>query len=97
MAVNGTDFISSPWNTIVDAFTDLLGNGFYVVPLSFIAVALYVKTRNATLVSCFILASGLLLASGNMFLDHPEMEVVYILFTVCGIVGTVLSLYFNWR
>lgn len=97
MAVNGTDFVSSPWDTIFDAFTDLLGSGFYVIPLSFVAVALYVKTRNATMVSMFILASGIMLSSGNIFMGYPEVEFVYIVFTVIGIVGTVLSLYFSWR
>jgi len=93
-AINGTDFIDNPWNTTFKVFTDLLGAGFYLVPLSFIAVALYVKTRNPTTVSAFIWASGILMASGSIFMDYPEMAIAYSIFTAFGIVGVILSVFF---
>ena len=95
MAINGTDLVDNPFDTIFDCFTDLFGNGFFLIPLTFIAVALYMKTRNPVLVSAFIWGSGLLLASGNMFMNYPEMALVYGLFTAIGIVGVILGLVFN--
>jgi len=95
--INGTDFINHPWNTTVSPFVDLLGNGFYLIPLSFIAVALYMKTRNFVLVSAFILASSILLVSGSIFANYPEMASVYTIFIAFGIVGVVLGLYFDIR
>ena len=93
-ALNGTDWINHPWNTTFKVFTDLLGMGFYLVPLSFIAVALYVKTRNPVVVSAFIWASGILLASGGIFAGYPEMALVYGVFTALGVVGVILSVFF---
>jgi len=95
VALNGTEFVNNPWDAIFDVFTDLFGMGFYIVPVTFIAFALYNKTRNPVLASCFIWGSGLLLASGNIFMDHPEAAKIYLVFTIIGIVGTILSLVFN--
>jgi len=92
--INGTDFVSNPWITTFSPFTDLLGNGFFLIPVSFIGLALYIKTRNPVLVSAYLIAAGLLLSSGSMFVDYPEMAIVYTVFTVLSLIGLVLSLYF---
>ena len=94
MAINGSELIDNPWDTIFSTFTDQLGNSFWLVPVSFIAVALYIKTRNPVLVSAYMIASGLLLASGNIFLGSPEMMYVYIIFSVLGLVGLILGIFF---
>ena len=95
MALNGTDFINNPWDTTFDSFTDLFGMGFYIIPITFIAIALYIKTRNPMLASSFIWASGILLTSGHIFMNYPEAAKIYLVFTIIGIVGTLLSLIFN--
>jgi len=94
MALNGTDLINHPWNTTFKAYTDLLGSAFWLIPVSFIAVALFIKTRNPVLVSAYMLGSGLLLSSGNIFLGHPEMAFVYMVFTALGLVGLIVSIFF---
>jgi hypothetical protein len=94
MAINGSDFIDHPWNTTFKAFTDLLGMGFYIVPVSFISLALYVKTRNPVLVSAFMWGSGLMLTSGAIFAEYPEMALVYGIFTAIGVAGVFISLFF---
>lgn len=96
-AINGTDLINNPFNTTVSAFVNLLGNGFYLIPLTFIAAALYMKTRNFVMVSAFILASSILLVSGSIFANYPEMAGVYAIFIAFGIAGVVLGLYFDLR
>ena len=92
-AINGTDFINNPWNTTFSPYTNLLGAGFYLIPLCFIAAALYVKTHNGVAVSVFIWVSGLLLASGSIFMDYPQMGFVFLVFTVMGMIGTFLAVY----
>jgi len=94
-AVNGTDFINHPWNTTFSPYTDLFSAGFYLIPLCFIAAALYMKTHNAVAVSSFIWASGLLLVSGSLFMNYPEMALVFIIFTSLGFIGTILGIYYN--
>jgi len=92
--INGSDLIDSPWTTTFSVFTDLLGNGFYLVPISVLALALYIRTRNPVVSSVFMMGSGLLLSSGSMFMDYPEMVKVYVAFTAVGLVGSILSVLF---
>jgi len=94
MPLNGSDIINNPWNTTFGAYTDLLGNAFWLFPVSFIAIALYIKTRNPVMVSAYMIASGVLLASGQIFMGNPEMVLVYILFSVFGLVGLLLNIFF---
>ena len=94
MAINGTDFINHPWNTTFGTYTDLLGTPFWLIPVSFIAIALYIKTRNPVVATSFMVGSGLLLSSGNMFMGAPEMVFVYTVFTVISFVGLLSSIYF---
>ena len=94
MAINGSDLIDNPWNTTFSTFTDQLGSAFWLIPVSFIAAALYIRTRNTVLVSAYMIASGLLLAGGNIFMGAPEMMYVYIIFTVLGLVGLILGIFF---
>lgn len=94
MAVNGSELIDDPWTTIMSTFTDLLGPGFYLIPVSIIAVALYVKTRSPVAVSAYLIGSGILLSGGGLFIGYPEMINVFGIVTVIGIMGLVVSLYF---
>lgn len=94
MAVNGSEFIDAPWETIFSPYTNLLGVTFYLIVLSFIVVALYIKTRDLVVVGAFMLASGVLLSSGAIFASYPEMAFLYIIFTLLGIVGLVLGIFF---
>lgn len=99
-ALNGTDFIYHPWNTTFAAYTDLIGPLFYIIVLCFIAVALYIKTHNATAVGSFLWIGGILLVSGSIFINAPEMAMVFTIFTALALAGTFLSIYFgrkyNW-
>jgi len=94
MPLNGTDLINHPFNTTFKAYTDLLGSGFWLIPISFIAVALYVKTRNPVMVGVFLVGSGLLLSGGNLFASNPQMALVFTIFTVLSFVGLIASIYF---
>jgi hypothetical protein len=96
-AINGTDFINHPWNTTFGPYTNLFSAGFYLIPLCFIAAALYLKTHNGIAVSCFIWGSGLLLVSASMFANYPEMALVFLIFTAAGLVGTFLGVYLNTK
>ena len=93
MAVNGSELISNPLDTILSPFSDIFGQGFWLIIIGFIAAALFVKTRSVTVVSVWIMGSCLLVGSG-MFTSYPGMGFVYYLFTVLGLVGTIVSLYF---
>lgn len=97
MPFNGSEIIDDPFNTIFSPFTDLFGTGFWLIPITFIAVALYVKTRNVVSVFAFLLAGCALLASGNIFAGYPEMAYVYILIGLLALVALVLGIIFIRR
>jgi len=94
LALNGSDFTNNPWDTVFDPFTDLFGSAFYIIPIGFIAVALYIKTRSPLVSSVWILSSSLLMSAGNIFTDRPSVMVLYVIFTGIGIVGTIVSVFF---
>ena len=99
MPFNGSELIEQPWNTTFSPFTDLfeemIGNGhvFYLIPLVFITVALFVKVREPAVVSMFMLATGALLATGNIFLGAINMGIIFIIFAAIGLVGLFVSLF----
>ena len=99
MPLNGSDLINNPWNTTFSPFTSLFeemfGNGhvFYLVPLIFVTIALYVKVRDPAVVSMFMIASGVLLAAGNIFVNALSMSIIFIIFAAIGIAGLFVSLF----
>ena len=95
MPLNGSELIDQPWDTIFSPFTDLLGSGFYLIPIAIIGAALYVKTRNAIMVSVFIWVSGMILVSGSIFAEWPEAAYVFLIFTAMGMIGTFIGVYMN--
>lgn len=94
MAVNGSELIDEPWSTIFSTFTDLLGPGFYLIPVTIIGAALYMKTRSPVAVSAYLIGAGVLLLGGGLFVGYPEMINVFGIVTVIGIMGLIVSLYF---
>lgn len=94
MPINGSELINDPFNTIFSPFTNLLGSGFFLIPLTFICVALYIKTREPAVVSVFMLASGTMLMGVDIFAGYESMGLAYALFAALGLIGLVLSLYF---
>jgi len=97
MPFNGSEIIDNPFSTIFSPFTDLFGTGFWLIPLTFMAVALYIKTKNIISVFAFLLAASALLASGSIFAGYPEMAYVYIIIGLLAIVSMVLGILFIRR
>ena len=94
MPINGSEFINNPFTTVFSPFVDLLGTGFYLIPLSFLCIALYIKTKDVVVVSMFMIGSGIFLASGSIFTGYIEMGLVYIIFIAIGFVAMILGIIF---
>ncbi len=94
MALNGTDLITQPWDTVLSPFINLLGSGFYLIPITFIALALYLKTHDTMLASSWLLASGVLLSSGAIFTGYLEMSIIYTIVVALGVTGIILNIFF---
>jgi len=96
MSFNGSDLISNPWDSFFSVFGDILGVSWYLIPISFIAIAIYIKTRTVAAAGMWLMASCLMIGSA-IFVEHPEMSFVYYLFTVISFVGVVVSVYLEAR
>lgn len=93
--LNGSTLINQPFNTTFSPFTRLFGEGFFIIPISVIAVALYVKTRSPVVVSAWLIGSGLLMSGGGLFLNFSEMGIVYTIISGIGVIGLFASVYFQ--
>ena len=94
MPLNGSELIDQPWDTIFSPFTDLLGSGFYLIPIAIIGAALYVKTREPIVISSYMLGVGSILTGVGLFAGFPDMVDVFGVMTVLGIVGLIASIFF---
>jgi len=92
--VNGSEIIDKPFETVFSPFTDLLSNGFWLIPIGFIGVALYIKTHNLTATGVWLTISSLLMAGGNIYTGFPELAFVYSIFVVIGIMSIVVDIFF---
>ena len=102
MAFNASEIITEPFNTTFSPYTDLFdsmltgtGAAFFLIPLSIIAVALFVKTRDPVMVSTFMMASGVLASSGSIFIGAMGMVPVFVIFSALGIAGLFMSIIFK--
>jgi len=94
MPINGTELIEAPWDTVLSPFINLLGTGFYLIPITFIALALYVKTHDTMLASAWLMASGTLLSSTAIFTGYLEMSIIYTIVVALGVTGIVINIFF---
>lgn len=97
MPINGTDLLDAPWETILSPFTDLLGSGFYIIPVSVMAAALFIKTRDIVTVGAFMILAGALLSGGGLWTGYYGMSILYVIFTLIGLVSVVMGLLFRRR
>lgn len=97
MPINGTELLNAPWETILSPFTDLLGSGFYIIPVSVMAAALFIKTRDIVSVGVLMILAGALLSGGGLWTGYYQMSILYVIFTLIGVVSVVMGLLFRRR
>ena len=96
MAFNATRLLEQPITYLLTVFTDLMGDGFMIIPVSVIAGALFIqKNYDPVAPSLFMLTSCALLGSGSLFAGYGEMAIVYILFSGIGLASLFISIYFK--
>jgi len=107
MAVNGTKLITEPFNTSYSPWTGLfdylLGDGygmlFWFIPLIAITLAIYIKTQDYIPTTLFMISSGVLLASGDLFIGNAgsNMWIAFVIFTALGVAGMFIGLLLQRR
>jgi len=96
MAFNGSELLDQPWETIFSVFTDIIGYGFYLVPISFIAVALYIKTKTVAVSGMWLMATTILVGSA-IFNEYPVMSYIYFIIAAFSLTGVIISVYLEAR
>jgi len=102
MPLNMTEFMENPWNTIYSPFTDFfqtyigVGNAFWLFLLVVFTVGIYIKTEgNAIMASMFMIASGAILGSANVFANQPEMSFAFYIFSAFGFAALFISIIYQ--
>ena len=90
-ALNGSSLIDNPWTTIWSPFVDLFGSGFFLIPVSFIGGALFIKTRDPAILSIYMVSTGVLLSAGGLFAGYSDGALAYIIFTALGFGALIYS------
>ena len=99
--LNGTQLIEEPVNTTLDPFMSFFetvtGNGmnFWLIPLIGITVGLYANSDDILIPCMFMLGSGGLLASGQIFAGVPGTPYLFIIFSAIGFTGIFTDLYLS--
>lgn len=93
MALNGSELIEQPWDTIWGPFISIFGTAFWLIPIGIVGAALFMKTREITVTSVWLLVSCLLVGA-TVFNEQPEIGFLYFVFVVIGLIGTIVSLFF---
>ena len=103
MAYNGSNWINNPFNESFKPFTDFFqsftgfSGAFWLVPISVIAIAIYVKTESPIIVSVYLIASGALFSAGNIFTGNTEIGILYTVLTAFGITALIASILLQKR
>lgn len=97
--INGSDLVNQPWNTTFSPYIHLFGQGWLLIPVSFIAAALFIKTRDPILLSMFMIITGILLSAGSgiLFSGFPEVVIPYVIFTAIGVAVLIHGVFFSER
>jgi len=96
MPFNESGLNNNPFNEFISVFTDIMGYAFLLIPIGFIAIALYIKTKTVAVSGVWLMASTLMIGTA-LFTTYPEMAFIYYLFTVISFVGVIVSIYMESR
>jgi hypothetical protein len=98
---NWTHWTSSPFMESLRPFTDLLGYGFFLIPISVIGAALWQQKKDLTAVTLYFTASFTILAGGtgavSIFGDYLEILPLYIVLAAIGWTALIVQTVFIRR
>lgn len=98
MPFNGSELMDNPFETIFSPFTDFFelatGNGgfFFVFVVIILAIGLYIKTKDLTFTSMFVVASFGILSLGTYMGSMIELSILFAVFCALGLVALIMNL-----
>lgn len=97
MTFNGSDLIHQPFNTTFSPYTNLFGFAFFIIPIAFIGAALFIKTRDPTLVSLYFIITGAFLTAGGAWVGAMGAAMLFMIMTILGIASLIYNVFYGGR
>jgi hypothetical protein len=97
LIINGSGLVNEPWNTTFSPYIALFGQGWMIIPVSFISAALFMKTRDSAVLAMFMIISGALLTVGGLFSGFASGTFAYTMFTVLGVAVLFYNVFYGGR
>jgi hypothetical protein len=91
MPFNGSEIIDNPLTTIMSTYTDILGMVAYVIILTFVIGAVYLKTQSGLATAASILITSMLFATAGVFADVPQLMSLAIVVAALAFIGVIIS------
>lgn len=88
---------SQPFETCLKIFTDLLGNGFFIIPIAVIGGALFRQKKDPTIVAMYFISSFALLGAGAIIGGNPELGKIFLLLTAACLTAVITAFLFLKR
>lgn len=92
---NWTQFINQPMETALKVFIDMFGNGFYLIPISVIGVALWQQKQDPFIVTIYFCTSFSLLSGATIMAGFFEIVPLYIILTAIGFTVLIVQFIFE--
>lgn len=96
-AINGSDLINQPWNTTFFPFIRLLGQGWVIVPLSFIGAALFMKTKDTALLSIYLIMVGAMLGVASAWAGWTGAALLFFIMAGLGIAVLMYNVFYGGK
>jgi hypothetical protein len=94
---NGSDLINSPFATMLKVFTDLLGNGFFIIPVAVIGAALFRQKKDVAIVSIYFISTFALLGAGALIGGNATLGKMFLLLAGATLTAVIVSFMFLKR
>ena len=94
--INGSDLINQPWNTTFSPYINLFGQGWLLIPVLFITAAIFMRTKDTTVVAMFMLITGVLLFGGSTILaGWGAASFLFLIFAALGFAALIYSIFYG--
>lgn len=97
MPFNGSDLINQPFNTTFSAYTHFFGMAFFIIPIAFIGAALFLKTRDVTLVSIYFIMSSAFLLFGSAYVGAMGAATLFALIATLGVAALLYNVFYGGK
>lgn len=95
MAVNVSELVSNPVNETFSIFTNMLGNGYYLIPILVVGGGLLLKTKDPVIFGVYLTCAGIFLGGANMFYYIMGAVPLMIVLIAGGLTSLFVGIIYN--